>query len=113
MKHSRDTKSTLLRVLLYVFVILVVLITLYPYFVMFTTAAKSRAEIYATKGTLLLFYRRNLTSDPLALAELQGYLDTGSTFQIFHQLPGRCRWLHSDRDRMWYSCSLCTCTNEV
>ena len=53
MKHSRDTKSTLLRVLLYVFVILVVLITLYPYFVMFTTAAKSRAEIYATKGTLL------------------------------------------------------------
>ena len=53
MKNSRDTKSTLLRVLLYVFVILVVLITLYPYFVMFTTAAKSRAEIYATKGTLL------------------------------------------------------------
>ena len=53
MKHSRDTKSTLLRVLLYVFVILVVSITLYPYFVMFTTAAKSRAEIYATKGTLL------------------------------------------------------------
>ncbi len=105
MKHSRDTKSTLLRVLLYVFVILVVLITLYPYFVMFTTAAKSRAEIYATKGTLLPV--------SLALAELQGYLDTGSTFQIFHQLPGRCRWLHSDRDRMWYSCSLCTCTNEV
>ena len=36
MKHSRDTKSTLLRVLLYVLFILVVLITLYPYFVMFT-----------------------------------------------------------------------------
>ena len=53
MKKSRDTKSILLRVLLYLFVILVVLVTLYPYFVMFTTAAKSRAEIYATKGTLL------------------------------------------------------------
>lgn len=53
MKSSRNTKSTLLRVLLYVFVILVVIVTLYPYFVMFTTAAKSRAEIYATDGTLL------------------------------------------------------------
>ena len=53
MKKTRDTKSILLRVLLYLFVILVVLVTLYPYFVMFTTAAKSRAEIYSTDGTLL------------------------------------------------------------
>ena len=51
MKKTRDTKSILLRVLLYLFVILVVLVTLYPYFVMFTTAAKSRAEIYSTDGT--------------------------------------------------------------
>lgn len=50
MKKTRDTKSILLRVLLYLFVILVVLVTLYPYFVMFTTAAKSRAEIYSTDG---------------------------------------------------------------
>ena len=39
MKKTRDTKSILLRVLLYLFVILVVLVTLYPYFVMFTTKA--------------------------------------------------------------------------
>ena len=51
--HSRDSKSILLRVLLYLFVILVVLVTLYPYFVMFTTAAKSCAEIYSPEGTLL------------------------------------------------------------
>ena len=51
--QSRDSKSILLRVLLYLFVILVVLVTLYPYFVMFTTAAKSRAEIYSPEGTLL------------------------------------------------------------
>ena len=51
--HKRDTKHVILRVLLYLFVILVVLVTLYPYFVMFTTAAKSRAEIYSTDGTLL------------------------------------------------------------
>ena len=51
--HTRDTKHIVLRVLLYLFVILVVLVTLYPYFVMFTTAAKSRAEIYSTDGTLL------------------------------------------------------------
>lgn len=51
--HTRGTKHVILRVLLYLFVILVVLVTLYPYFVMFTTAAKSRAEIYSTDGTLL------------------------------------------------------------
>ena len=51
--HKRDTKHVILRVLLYLFVILIVLVTLYPYFVMFTTAAKSRAEIYSTDGTLL------------------------------------------------------------
>ena len=51
--HTRDTKHIVLRVLLYLFVILIVLVTLYPYFVMFTTAAKSRAEIYSTDGTLL------------------------------------------------------------
>ena len=38
--HKRDTKHVILRVLLYLFVILIVLVTLYPYFVMFTTAAK-------------------------------------------------------------------------
>ena len=52
-RHSYDTRHKLLRVLLYLFVILVVLVTLYPYFVMFTTAAKSRAEIYSPEGTLL------------------------------------------------------------
>ena len=104
MKHSRDTKSTLLRVLLYVFVILVVLITLYPYFVMFTTAAKSRAEIYATKGTLLpVHWLWQNFKDIWTLAPLSRYFIN----------PDRCGWLHSDRDRMWYSCSLCTCTNEV
>lgn len=53
MKNTHSKKNTLLRILLYIFVILVVIVTLYPYFVMFTTAAKSRAEIYATDGTLL------------------------------------------------------------
>ncbi len=73
--HTRGTKTCILRVLLYLFVILVVLVTLYPYFVMFTTAAKSRAEIYSTDGTL--------TSNPLVLAKLQRHLDTGTAFEIF------------------------------
>ena len=51
MKKTRDTKSILLRVLLYLFVILVVLVTLYPYFVMFTTAAKSRAMERSCQST--------------------------------------------------------------
>lgn len=52
-KKHKSGKQIALRVLLYVFVILVVVVILYPYFVMFTTAAKSRAEIYSTEGTLL------------------------------------------------------------
>lgn len=49
---KKSGKKAALRVLLYVFIILVILIILYPYFVMFTTAAKSRAEIYSVNGTL-------------------------------------------------------------
>lgn len=41
------------RILLYVVVILICLVILYPYFVMFTSALKSRAEIFSIKGTLL------------------------------------------------------------
>lgn len=51
-KKAQTPKEKALRVLLYVSVIIVSLITLYPYFAMFTTALKSRAEIYAMKGTI-------------------------------------------------------------
>ncbi|MDY5022202.1 MAG: carbohydrate ABC transporter permease [Blautia sp.] len=51
--NHTSTKKLLLKILLYVFVILVCMVILYPYFVMFTTAAKSRAEIYSPNGTLL------------------------------------------------------------
>lgn len=51
-KKARTPKEKALRVALYLFVIIVSLITLYPYFVMFTAALKSRAEIYAMKGTI-------------------------------------------------------------
>lgn len=44
-------KKKVLRVALYAFVIIVCVITLYPYFVMFTTAAKTGAEI--TSGTVV------------------------------------------------------------
>ena len=44
-KPARTPKEKALRVLLYVSVIIVSLITLYPYFAMFTTALKTRAEI--------------------------------------------------------------------
>ncbi|MCQ2507516.1 MAG: carbohydrate ABC transporter permease [Dorea sp.] len=46
-------KKIVLRVLLYVTVILICLITLYPYFVMFCNALKSRAEIFSMNGTIL------------------------------------------------------------
>lgn len=41
------------RILLYLFVFVVCIVILYPYFVMFTTAAKSNDEMYAIGGSLL------------------------------------------------------------
>ena len=46
-------KSSRKRVFLYLFVFVVCIVILYPYFVMFTTAAKTDGEMYATEGTLL------------------------------------------------------------
>lgn len=52
-KKAKTPRDKVLRVLLYLSVIILVLVILYPYFVMFTTALKSRAEIYSMQGTLL------------------------------------------------------------
>lgn len=41
------------KLLLYLFVFVVCIVILYPYFVMFTTAAKSNAEMYSANPTLL------------------------------------------------------------
>ncbi|WP_373217253.1 carbohydrate ABC transporter permease [Ruminococcus sp. 5_1_39BFAA] len=49
---AKTPKQKILRVCLYVFVILMALVILYPYLVMVSTALKSRAEIYAAKGTV-------------------------------------------------------------
>ena len=49
---KKNTKNTVLRVLLYVVVILICLFTLYPYFVTVCTALKSRAEIFSINGTI-------------------------------------------------------------
>ena len=46
-------KSTWGRVALYLFVFIVCIVILYPYFVMFTTAAKTNDEMYAANPTIL------------------------------------------------------------
>ena len=46
-------KKLVLRILLYIAVIAFCVVILYPYFIMFTSALKSRAEIYSINGTLL------------------------------------------------------------
>lgn len=46
-------KRTILRLLLYFVVLDICVITLYPYFVMFCSALKSRAEIFDPNGTVL------------------------------------------------------------
>ena len=48
-----SAKKTASRVLLYIVVIDICLLILYPYFVMFCTALKSRAEIFSINGTVL------------------------------------------------------------
>lgn len=52
MRHTLK-KNPLKRICLYLFVFVVSIVILYPYFVMFTTAAKSNAEMYSTTGSIL------------------------------------------------------------
>jgi len=48
-----SVKKLILRILLYFVVFDICLLILYPYFVMFCTALKSRAEIFSVNGTIL------------------------------------------------------------
>jgi len=48
-----DAKKVVLRTLLYFTVVWICVFILYPYFVMFCTALKSRAEIFSIDGTIL------------------------------------------------------------
>ena len=52
-RRQLSTKEVILRILLYFVVIDVCIFTLYPYFVMFCNALKSRAEIFSVNGTIL------------------------------------------------------------
>ena len=52
-KKALTGKKLVLRILLYIAVIALCVVILYPYFIMFTSALKSRAEIYSINGTLL------------------------------------------------------------
>lgn len=52
-KKPLTAKNVVLRTILYLVVIIVCVITLYPYFAMLCTALKSRAEIFSMNGTIL------------------------------------------------------------
>ena len=52
-KKPLSAKKVILRVLLYLVVLDVCVITLYPYFAMLCTALKGRAEIFTADGTIL------------------------------------------------------------
>ena len=52
-KKPMSPQKIALRVLLYVVVIAVCVVTLYPYFAMFCTALKGRGEIFSAEGTVL------------------------------------------------------------
>ena len=53
MNKPMSAKDMALRTLLYFTVTVICVFTLYPYFAMFCTALKSRAEIFAMEGTIL------------------------------------------------------------
>ncbi len=50
---KKKRKNIIKKFFLYLFVIVLCVIILYPYFVMFTTAAKDRSEMYALNMTIL------------------------------------------------------------
>ena len=52
-KKPMSPQKIALRVLLYVVVIAVCVVTLYPYFAMLCTALKGRGEIFSAEGTVL------------------------------------------------------------
>lgn len=51
--NKLTTKQIILKILLYFVVIDICIFTLYPYFAMFCSALKSRAEIFSVNGTIL------------------------------------------------------------
>ena len=53
MRKPLSVKSMALRTLLYLVVTVICVFTLYPYFAMFCSALKSRAEIFSVNGTIL------------------------------------------------------------
>ena len=75
MESTKSNKKIISRVFLYLVVIIICLITLYPYFVTICTALKSRAEIFSTSGTVFPFHAiwSNLT-DVWSKAPMSSYM---------------------------------------
>lgn len=75
MEKTKSGKKSISRVFLYLVVIIICLITLYPYFVTICTALKSRAEIFSTSGTVFPIHAiwSNLT-DVWSKAPMASYM---------------------------------------
>lgn len=75
MESTKSNKKIISRVFLYLVVIIICLITLYPYFVTICTALKSRAEIFSTSGTVFPIHAiwSNLT-DIWSKAPMSSYM---------------------------------------
>ena len=75
MESTKSNKKIISRVFLYLVVIIICLITLYPYFVTICTVLKSRAEIFSTSGTVFPIHAiwSNLT-DVWSKAPMSSYM---------------------------------------
>ena len=74
MESTKSNKKIISRVFLYLVVIIICLITLYPYFVTICTALMSRAEIFSTSGAVFPIHAiwSNLT-DVWSTAPMSSY----------------------------------------
>ena len=75
-------KKLLSRILLYFVVVLICLFILYPYFVMFCTALKSREEIFSINGTVFpIKYMWSNFVDIWSRAPMAKYMLNSSSLQ--------------------------------
>ncbi len=102
---KKNTRNTVLRVLLYVVIIAICLITLYPYFVTVCTALKSRAEIFSMNGTI--FPVEAIWSNFTDVWKLAPHE------QLHDELHCDRRRLHSSGYGLRYPSCLCPVQNEI
>ena len=100
-------KDLILKFLLYFVVFDICMLILYPYFVMFCTALKSRAEIFAMNGTILPIeamwsnFTKIWTLAPMGQYMLNSVLVAGGSTLIWFGLTWSLELYQQTNARLW------------